>query len=271
MRVKSLLPFAATSAIALAAGGAHATTMAYTSQSTFSTAATGGSAPPNQVADQVNWAQFDASLANPQPADGGTIAYGSQMTTSLGETVTVTNNGTGQPTFTTFTQGGATWNGSFAAGTTVLYNGNSESTTLTFASALSGLGVDLQVKASTSPGSYTFTLTAYDVNNNALGSATDTGVSHGITTGTTYDNTVKFAGILSSSANISYVTITSSNDNVGFAIDTSLIYHNNLQTGGSGSSQQTPEPGTLGLLGAGLAGLGLVRRKKLLRSSRGSL
>jgi hypothetical protein len=184
------------------------------------------------------------------------------MTTSLGEGVKVSNS-SGIIPFTTYVEGYGLWDGNFVNGTTVLSNAGltGESTTLTFTSALSAFGVDLQTY---NTGSYTFTLTAYDASNDVLGTAVDSGytaVSPG-SGNTSHEGSVSFAGITSTSANISYVTITSSNTNThGFAIDTALIYHNNLQTGGSGSSQQTPEPGTLGLVGAGLAGLGMIRRK----------
>ena len=98
-----------------------------------------------------------------------------------------------------------------------------------------------------------------------LGTATDSGTSPGATAsnGTTFEGQTVFAGLTSTAANISYVTITSSNNSSGFAIDTSLIYHTNVNgvsnpVGGT----QTPEPGTLALLGAGLAALGAVRRRR---------
>jgi hypothetical protein len=76
--------------------------------------------------------------------------------------------------------------------------------------------------------------------------------------------TAAFAGLTSTAGDISYVTITALGANTasGFAIDTSLIYHfANNQTSGN-QTQTTPEPGTLALLGAGLAALGAVRRRR---------
>ncbi len=213
------------------------------------------------MADQVNWAVFDSTLG--QLPNGGSIGNGAQMTTSAGETVTVTNNSSNNRSFTTYQEGAGTWDGNFANGTTVLYNFNSLSTTLSFATALSGLGVDLQTKLS---GTYQFTITAYDSSMNQLGQALSlSGTSAGTaaSNGTSHEGTVLFAGLTSTSANISFVTITSTNNTLGFAIDTSLIYHTNVNgTGGTGGGTQTPEPGTLGLLGAGLAGLGWVRRRR---------
>jgi hypothetical protein len=258
---KSLLGMVAASAVLFAAGAANATIQGYNTAAAFVAGATGSQAPLNQVADQVNWAVFDNTLG--QPSNNGTIPTGSQMTTTAGETVTVTNSSTNQKAFTTYTEGAGLWNGNFANGTTVLYNFNALSTTLSFATALSGVGVDLQTKLA---GNYTFTLTAMDSNHNVIGSYTSvTGTSSGTsaTNGTSHEGTVTFAGLTSTSANISFVTITASPNTLGFAIDTSLIYHTNINgTGGTTGGTQTPEPGTLGLLGAGLAGLGWVRRRR---------
>jgi hypothetical protein len=172
---------------------------------------------------------------------------------------------------------GTAWDGLFAAGATILFAG-SGTITLSFATPLIGLGIDAQVF---NAGGYTETLQAYNSTGTLLGTATQTGVSKGVTSGTLADEgTVPFVGISTDAQNnasslasngISYVVISTSCTQVGvtaacsstggFAIDTSLIYHYPIAAQNGGGST-TPEPGTLSLLGAGLAALGYVRRRR---------
>jgi hypothetical protein len=267
MFMKSFLTVMAASGTLLAASAAQAVTITgYTDAPSFIIGATGANAPANQVADQVNWAAFDSTIN--QPSNNGTIPDGQAMTTNLGEKITVTNSSTNAKQFTTYVEGAGTWDGNFVNGTTVLYNANALSTTLSFGTALSGLGVDLQTKLA---GTYQFTITAFTGGANGTGgtqlgqalSLSGSSAGSGSTNGTSHEGTVLFAGLTSSSADISYVTITSTNNTLGFAIDTSLIYHTNTSNQTTGNQgQTTPEPGTLALLGAGLAALGAVRRRR---------
>ena len=261
MRVKSLLPFAAAGAIVLAAGAANATVVGYTTVSSF-VAASNNTGLANQVADNVNWGVFADTLHTAR--DGGSIPTPSSMTTVAGENITATaGDGTA---FTTYVQGQSA-TGQFATGTTVLGTSATLFTqpiTLAFATAVDGVG--LHVEAG-DPGSYTFTITAYNSSMLALGTVTNTGSGNGVFgTGNT-PGTAAFGGLISNAYNISYVTIAEgpSLAGSGFAIDTSLIYHTNINGRSNPDAQQgssqTPEPGTLSLLGAGLAGLGYVRRR----------
>jgi hypothetical protein len=139
----------------------------------------------------------------------------------------------------------------------------SNTITLSFAGAVTGFGLDAQTSLA---GAYGFTIQAFSGSETGthtlLGTATNS-VSTSLGRATDAFGAAPFAGITSTAGDISYVVITATgaNTGLGFAIDTSLIYHfANNQTSSSGT--QTPEPGTLGLLGAGLAGLGWVRRRR---------
>jgi hypothetical protein len=249
----------------------------------------GNNSATNAASDSVDWGQFAASLGI--ATNNGGIANNASETTPQNDTVHVTS--ADQTAFTTYQEGlgtapsgtpgsrgyvaGKAWDGQFANKAVVLFT-QSNSITLSFGVPLIGLGIDAEVF---NAGGYTETLQAYNSSGQLLQTATQTGTSTGAAQGiTTSEGTVPFVGITTNAQNnaaslaalgISYVTITTSCTAVGqtaacattggFAIDTSLLYHYAISNP-TAPSGTTPEPGTMSLLGAGLAGLGYFRRRR---------
>lgn len=261
MFTKSFLPVLAASAIVLAAGAVKADTIAsYTSSSAYTSAAAAQSnGTSTAVADSVDWGIFSQDIGN-SSVNNSSITSGSHIITSNNEMVTVASGNSSQ--FLVYTNGLLTgapatrWDGDFASGANVLYTSGT-SLTISFGSPVTGVGLDLQTKIA---GAYGFTIQAYSAGNILLGTATDTGTSTG--SNSSSFNTAAFAGFTDSAGDISYVVITDTGANTanGFAIDTSLVYHYPIAAQ-SAPTQTAPEPGTLGLLGVGLIGLGWARRR----------
>jgi hypothetical protein len=280
MLTKYLALMGLAGALALASTGARATVYTTTSASAFATLGINGTAV-GSTADSVNWGLFAQHLGTSQ--NNGSIATGASTGTPNGDSVTVVSgDGNGFATYIegqgsapvtsgrTFTPGTA-WNGLFTAGTTILATSDG-TITLSFATPLIGLGIDAQIFNS---GAYSETLKAYNSTGQLLGTVTNTGTSTGATSGDkSKEGTAPFVGIATDAQNnaqslasqgISYITISTSCTATncasgGFAIDTSVLYHypiNNVSR-----PTATPEPATLSLLGAGLAGLGFIRRRR---------
>jgi hypothetical protein len=262
MFMKSFLTVMAAGGIIFTASAANATVATYTSATAYNSFAGGGTIG---ISDPVDWGQFSLAQGN-SSVNNSTVANGSFMTTVNTEKVTAANGaGNGFTVYSNGATGGAPgtrWDGAFGNGTNVLAT-TSNTITLTFAGAVTGFGLDAQTSLS---GAYGFTIQAYSGSatgtHTLLGTATNS-VANSSGRATDAFGTAPFAGITSTAGNISYVVITATgaNTGLGFAIDTSLIYHfANNNTGGGGT--QTPEPGTLALLGADLAALGAVRRRR---------
>jgi hypothetical protein len=258
MFMKTLLTVAAAGGMLLAANAANATVGTYTTATAYNNFAGGGTIG---ISDPVDWGQFSLAQGN-TTVNGSSVSTGSTMNTGNGEKVTATNGtNTGFTVYTNGLTGGkptTLWDGNFASGTNVLST-QSSSITLSFNGAITGFGLDAQT---TLAGSYGFTIQAYNSSGTLIGTAVaNQGTSVGRANAAL--GATDFAGITSTAGNISLVTITMTGNNTGsgFAIDTSLIYHfANNQT--ASQTQQTPEPGTIALLGAGLATLGVVRRRR---------
>ncbi len=148
---------------------------------------------------------------------------------------------------------GSGWGGVFAAGDKLLWTRNQPGPiTLNFGSLIAGGGAQVQQDLF---GPYTGRIEAFDSGGVSLGAFTLAGISN-----SNGDNSAIFVGVLSDAVDIARIDIglTNSED---FAINQFDIVTAGDGHGG-GDNNQIPEPGTLTILGFGLAGLGLVRRRR---------
>jgi hypothetical protein len=181
--------------------------------------------------DSVSWVQLGPSFTNIPQAFNFTTGSGVNVNGSI-------ENGGGQ-----IRQQWDGWAGNFATGTQVLWNEGHGILTLNFAQGYDQVGAQIQADIFG-----TFVAQICD----AYGCVTENGVST-----SSNDNSAIYLGITGNRP-IDWVTFslldTDSND---FAIG-------NLTLGG-GSPVATPEPGSLLLLGTGLASLATVCRRRFVR------
>ncbi|MFP4410012.1 hypothetical protein [Coleofasciculus sp.] len=119
--------------------------------------------------------------------------------------------------------------------------GNPGPLTITFDTPVQGVGTQIAVDDTLS---FTLFISAFDEQNNLLGSFSAPGVSK-----TIIDNSATFLGVSSNSANISRIVISSSETNRAFGI-------NDL------SINQTDIPESSNLVALGLLGIGVLASKK---------
>ena len=167
-------------------------------------------------------------------------------TTTQGVTFTISSPTLGGTGFSTTTEGGA-WHGMFPGGTHLLFDGyTSGYVTLIFSTPISALTLAAQAN---SPGPFTETMTAYSSTSSFTGG---TLISTASATGSncndlSCEGTIQFLTV--SGGGIVAVTLGTTDDVAGIGI------------AGGTAQEGIPEPGTLSLIGAGLASLGAARRR----------